>query len=93
MKIQEAIVAALKPLSFVKKIILFGSRARGDHQTKSDYDIAVDCPNARWDEWIEVVEAIEKIPTLYAIQVVRLDTSCEQLQQEIAKEGVTLYAR
>ncbi|MBX9744911.1 MAG: nucleotidyltransferase domain-containing protein [Chlamydiales bacterium] len=71
--------------------ILLTSRARGDYQPKSDYDVAVDCPKARRDEWIEIVQAIEKIPTLYAIQLVRLDTSSAQLQQEIAKEGIILY--
>lgn len=45
----KSIVETLKRFAFVKKIVLFGSRARGDHQPKSDFDIAVDCPRASLD--------------------------------------------
>ena len=33
-------------LSFVEEILLYGSRVRGDHQEKSDIDIAIVCPTA-----------------------------------------------
>lgn len=47
----------------LERVVLFGSRARGDHQPDSDYDIAVFIhdPGDLWDElWIlaEITTAI-----------------------------------
>ncbi len=36
----------------LERVVLFGSRARGDHRPDSDYDVAVFIrePGSRWDE-------------------------------------------
>ena len=91
MNVQEHLVCRLSPFPFVKKIILFGSRARGDHQTKSDFDIAIDCPEANFDDWIDLLQTTEKIPTLLSIQIIRYNTSSKELQDRIKEEGVILY--
>lgn len=89
--IQKAIVEALRTFSYVKRIILFGSRARGDYRPKSDFDIAVDCPNASTEEWVDLVESLDRIPTLLSIQLVRYNSSSSELQKRIQQEGVVLY--
>lgn len=93
MDVQKAIVDVLRVFPFVKKVILFGSRARKDHRPRSDYDVAVDCPDARNEDWVDLVLAIEKIPTLLSIQLVCFNKVSTQLQERICKEGVTLYER
>ncbi|BDU60161.1 hypothetical protein FLA4_05710 [Candidatus Rickettsia kotlanii] len=42
----------LKSLPFVNEIWLFGSRARGDNDERSDIDIAIICPNITDQEWL-----------------------------------------
>lgn len=91
MDMQKYIVSTLCSFPFVKRIILFGSRARGDHQTKSDFDIAIDCPEANSDDWIDLVQATEKIPTLLSIQLIRYNTASKELQDRIREEGIILY--
>jgi predicted nucleotidyltransferase len=67
-------VKQLKALAFVEEIWLFGSRARGDNQDRSDIDIAVICPKATDNDWLLVLGIIEEADTLLKIDCVRFDT-------------------
>ncbi len=74
----------------IEKIILFGSRARGDHSPRSDIDIAVkggDITNFAFD-----VE--DETPTLLKFDVVDLDRPVQDdLLDSISKEGVVIYEK
>lgn len=74
----------------VKKVILFGSRARGDNWERSDIDLAVSGGD-RTMFALDVDEA-EIVPTLLMFDVVNLDSGCnEELRAEIELDGVVLY--
>lgn len=77
----------------VKKIILFGSRARGDAEEKSDIDIAIVCPSITDRAWIDLCENIENAHTLLEINVIKFDSAGKNLQGKILKEGIVLYER
>ena len=74
----------------VTKVILFGSRARGDNTERSDVDIAVyggDFDSFYWD-------VKEKIHSLLMFDIIEADASIsEELKQEIEKDGVTIYEK
>lgn len=74
-----------------EKVVLFGSRARGDNLTKSDIDIAVaGCRD--FDGFSYLIE--ERLDTLLDVDVVNLDESLsQQLLDEIARDGVILYEK
>lgn len=91
----EKIYAQIAELGFkyqADKIVLFGSRARGDNRERSDIDIAVfglsDVLRA------DFLEDIDQLPTLLEFDVVQIkeDTNL-QLLTNIEKDGVTLYDR
>lgn len=74
-----------------ERVVLFGSRARGDNLPKSDIDIAVaGCLDfGRFSFLIE-----EHLDTLLDVDVVNLDESLsQQLLDEIARDGVILYEK
>ena len=72
----------------IKKVILFGSRARGTNFERSDIDLAVSGGNAA-DFYYDVEE---KAHTLLMFDVVELDRGIsEELQNEINRDGVVLY--
>ncbi len=74
----------------IRKIILFGSRARGDYKERSDIDIAVCGGNT--EEFGIDVEA--EVPTLLKFDVVQLDKPVQQaLIESINKEGVIIYEK
>lgn len=72
----------------IKKVILFGSRARGTNTERSDIDLAVsggDILNFYFD--IE-----EETWTLLMFDVINLDKKIsDELQAEIERDGVVLY--
>lgn len=85
----------LKALDFVDEIWLFGSRARGDNQSRSDIDIAVICPNATDNDWLKVVDIIEESDTLLKIDCIRLDGSklSKEFYNNIVRDKKVLYMK
>ncbi len=87
------IVDKLSQNSLVDSIILFGSRARGDHWERSDIDLAVVCPAASIKDWFMMTDIIDDAPTLLKIDLVRYAEMPEAFREEIDREGITLYER
>lgn len=86
-RVEDDIVRIAKE-NDIKKVILFGSRARGTNSERSDIDLAISGGNAL--EFYYDVE--EKAHTLLMFDVVDLDKGIsEELQAEIKKDGVILY--
>lgn len=79
----------------IEKIILFGSRARSDFHSKSDYDIAVQAPRMEYREWSKWLVALhDDIPTLNELDILRLDNlDNEALKQKITVEGKIVYEK
>lgn len=77
----------------VEKVWLFGSRARGDNQERSDIDLAIVSSGISENEWVNLREAIEEIPTLLEFDVVRFETASKELQEVILREGKIIYER
>lgn len=74
----------------VQKVVLFGSRARGDNTERSDIDIAVyggDFDAFYWD-------IKEKVHSLLMFDVVEMDNSVSKdLIGEIQRDGVIIYEK
>jgi predicted nucleotidyltransferase len=76
----------------ITKLVLFGSRARGDHSPVSDYDLAVfgpelsKCAKAEFSLDIEDVATLKKIDIVFAD-----DNATDDLMQNIEKEGKIVY--
>ena len=86
-------VKKLGSLAFVEKIILFGSRARGDGRDRSDIDLAIICELATDQDWLKVLDIVEDADTLLKIDCVRLDTlpASSELKKNIIQDGEILY--
>ena len=74
----------------MERILLFGSRARGDFRPRSDIDLAV-CGG---DPAVFALEIDETVPTLLKFDVVDLNQPIQkELQDSIEKGGVVLYEK
>lgn len=78
----------IKALPFVEAVYLFGSRARGDGQERSDIDLAVKLQkNAAANQWHEVLEIVEEADTLLEIDCVNLDEVAPEFLTRILQQG------
>ena len=70
------------------RVILFGSRARGDHRERSDIDLAVSGGDINlFRYWLD-----ESAPTLLKFDVVDLSRPLnDELLKSIRKDGVIIY--
>lgn len=65
-----------------KKVILYGSRAKGIARERSDIDIAV----SGVKNFGLLVEKVEELPTLYSVDIINMDTCRNQLLLEDIKQ-------
>ena len=74
----------------IEKVILFGSRSRGENGERSDVDLAVTGGNIRDFSF----DLDEESHTLLMFDVVDLDHNVsEKLKEEIDRDGVVIYAK
>lgn len=84
----QKIIEITKPT----KLILFGSRARGDHRANSDVDLCVMKKSCSEDDWNSLLISIQDDPhTLLKVDLVEFETLSKVYQDEISKNGVILY--
>ena len=84
-------LAELARLHGARRLVLFGSRARGDFHERSDIDLAVyGMPEVeRGAFWLEA----EELPTLLKLDIIHVSPGMDlNFLHNIEKDGVTLYA-
>ena len=72
-----------------RRVVLFGSRARGTNQPRSDIDLAIEgCPDfPALEERLQ-----EELWSLLRLDVVTMDDPISaELREEIARDGKVLY--
>lgn len=83
----EEIIALAKQYE-IKKVILFGSRSRGDYYKTSDIDLAVSGGNIT----LFSLDVDNTTSTLLKYDIVNLDGPVQQeLRKSIDEEGTTIY--
>jgi predicted nucleotidyltransferase len=85
-QIVDAIVRHVNPT----KIILYGSRARGDYRVTSDIDIAVDCEDG--ESFIRTA-IDDEVRTLLKLDIVDIGRVNGNLRREIEGEGIVIYEK
>ena len=89
--IERQIISTAKEFN-LERVILFGSRARGDNRERSDIDLALEGEIAACIEFSLAAE--ENISTLLMFDFVIVDeTLSAELSVAIKKEGVVLYEK
>jgi len=89
-------IKALQKFSYIDRIILYGSRARGTYQKTSDIDIAVECPLATDKQWLDVWYLIEdQLDTLLGVDCVRYDelSHDSDFKKAIDRDGKIIFKR
>lgn len=78
----------------INKVILFGSRSRGDYKFNSDIDLAVIFNNKDNDNYIKLFTKLESLNTLYKFDVIDFSKiTNSKLKEEILKDGICIYKK
>lgn len=74
----------------VNKVILFGSRARGDYRRTSDIDLAV--TGGEFERF--ALDVNEETSTLLEFDIINLDREMQkELRDSIGREGKVIYEK
>jgi predicted nucleotidyltransferase len=94
--LNDTLIHSIKAISekyAIKRIVLFGSRARGDNKLTSDIDLAV-YPLPEFMSKGYFSSEIDDLTTLFKIDVVFINDHTDmKLLENIKKEGVVIYER
>jgi len=87
----EEIKEIKKKYPQLEKVVLFGSRARGDNKYNSDIDLCVFAPASQYDAYLDFSMEVDDIYTHYSFDVLFFPyLSNEVIKNDILTEGVEL---
>lgn len=90
-RIIDEIINISRKYKYINKVILFGSRARGDNSPKSDIDLAVYADDSI-GEFIEDIEM--NVHTLLEFDFSDIKSICDEFfVEQVTKEGRVIYEK
>jgi len=87
------VIEAIAAHPDVEAVILFGSRARGDHDERSDIDIAIRAPRMTRYGWAHLRDRTAMARSLFWISLVHFDRNPPALVARILQTGTLIYAK
>ena len=76
----------------VERVLIYGSRARGDFRPSSDIDLLVIAPTMASLEFSQLWMALDDLPIIFRLDVSLLqEVDHQQLKRNMLTDGVTLY--
>ena len=95
-RIPDSVVPArdlIKAVPAVRSIVLFGSRAVGDEDERSDLDLAISAPDLDPGGVARLRDAVAMARTLYRVSVTRIEDMPFSLRSRVMEQGKTIYER
>jgi len=90
-KLEEQIVNLFSANSHVTKVVLFGSRARGDADERSDIDLAIYALGIDEREKAKLTCLVDDLTTLLPVDIIWIDEASQPLKEQIARDGMAIY--
>ena len=72
----------------LKKVVLFGSRAKGNYKYNSDIDLGILCGKKYKGT---IAEELDELVGVYSLDIVFLDSINEEIKLQIEKYGIEIY--
>ncbi|MBU0683045.1 MAG: nucleotidyltransferase domain-containing protein [Candidatus Omnitrophota bacterium] len=92
-EIVQAVVNILAEVLSPSRIILFGSRAKGNNEQHADFDFAVDIPRPDISMERKIKDEVEKASGLYKVDIIYLDDVDEDFKNIVLGTGKVIYER
>ncbi|HOE04442.1 MAG TPA: nucleotidyltransferase domain-containing protein [Bacteroidales bacterium] len=86
------VIAIISAHPKVKKIILFGSRAKGNFNKGSDIDIAVSGEHIELNDILNLLIVLDNLDLAYKFDIIIFENiQSEELKEHIERIGIVLY--
>lgn len=80
--------------SDIDKVVLFGSRARGDYKSTSDIDLCIFGNSLSKRDRYSILDDIDEIETFYSFDVVFFDELDEEpIKESVLRDMKKIYGR
>ena len=90
-KIWQLILTTCFSYPHVVRVILYGSRARGDYRQGSDIDISIDAPLMTDKEFSVLWNALDDLPIIFSLDIVHLQAlKNKELLSAITTDGISI---
>ncbi len=83
----------IKAVPAVRSIVVFGSRAVGDEEERSDIDLAISAPDLDRAAVAVLRDAVASSRTLFRISLTRIEDMPASLRQRVLAQGRTIFER
>lgn len=88
----QAINNVFKQYPKIKKVILYGSRAKGTHKPSSDIDLVIMTDNMEFEEYLQLQVQLDELMLPYAIDLsIFKDIEHVDLIDHIQRVGIIFY--
>jgi predicted nucleotidyltransferase len=75
----------------IDRIIMFGSRAVGDHEPRSDFDLAISARALSRHQWSILQDFVSESATLFKVAITPLDGMPVKLRKQVLSQGIIIY--
>ena len=87
-KVYKNLISYFQSNSDIEKVIIFGSRAKGNENINSDIDL---CIGYIGKSKGTIVEEIDDVIGVYSCDIVFLDSLNENIEKQIDRDGIEIY--
>ncbi len=81
----------LKPQ--VERVLLYGSRAKGNYSKGSDIDITIVAPEMNFSEYLRLYSMLEDLEIPYRLDVTKYEMLEDNIKEHIKRVGQEIYNR
>lgn len=87
-RIYKNLILYFKNNRYIQRVVLFGSRAKGNYRYNSDIDLAILCDKKYKGT---IAEELDELVGIYSVDIVFLDSMNEEIKLQIEKYGIEIY--
>lgn len=91
-EILDALRLVFSQFSEIDRVLIYGSRARGDFRSGSDIDLAVVAPAMTPSDFSRLWMVLDDLPIIFRLDVsLWHETTDQQLKNNMLADGISLY--
>ena len=87
-RIYKNLISYFNNNKYIKKVVLFGSRAKENYSYNSDIDLGILCDKKYKGT---IAEELDELVGVYSLDIVFLDSINEEIKLQIEKYGIEIY--